>query len=59
VASGNASDKQQLRPTAASMVAFITTPGMQGEEYGAFYVICCVRHHDDFSEVDELEINSR
>jgi hypothetical protein len=51
---------QQLRPTAASLVASITSTSKEEEGNGAFCGICCVSCDDDFfDENDELEDNSR
>jgi len=51
--------QQLLRPTAASLVATITSTGKEGEGNRTFCGICCVSYDDDFSdEVDELEDNS-
>ncbi len=48
--------EQQLRPTAASLVASITSTSKEWEGNGAFCGICCVSCNDDFSdEIDELE----
>ena len=48
--------EQQLRPTAAALVASIITTGKQGDGNGPFCGICCVSLDDDFSDaVDELE----
>jgi len=50
--------QQPLRPTAASLVASITSTSKGGEGNGAFCGICCVSCNDDFSdEIDELEDN--
>jgi tetratricopeptide (TPR) repeat protein len=52
--------EQHLRPTAASLVASITSTIKEGEGNGAFCGICCVLCDDDFSdETDDLEGNSR
>jgi hypothetical protein len=49
--------QQQQRPTAASLVASITSTS-KGEGNRAFCGICCVLHDDDFSdEINELEDN--
>jgi TolA-binding protein len=51
---------QAQRPTATSLVASIISAGKEREGNRAFCGICCVLHHDDFSdEVDGLEDNSR
>jgi hypothetical protein len=48
----------QLRPTAASLVASIASTSKEGEGNRAFCGICCVSCNDDFSnEIDELEDN--
>ncbi|MCJ1279363.1 hypothetical protein MMC21_007187 [Puttea exsequens] len=47
---------QQLRQTAAALVASIITAGKQGDGNGLFCGICCVSLDDDFSDaIDELE----
>ncbi|KAK3171443.1 hypothetical protein OEA41_003527 [Lepraria neglecta] len=49
---------QQLRQTAAALVASILAAGKQGDGNGPFCGICCVSLDDDFSDaVDELEDN--
>jgi len=51
--------QQQLRPTAASLVASIITASKEGEGNVAFCGLCCVLPDDDFSDaVDELEGDS-
>lgn len=50
--------EQQLRPTAAALVATIVAAEKQGDGMGPFCGICCVSLDDDFSDaVDELEDN--
>lgn len=53
--------EQQLRQTAAALVASIIAAGKQGDGNGPFCGMCCVSLDDDFSDaVDELEdIGSR
>ena len=53
---------QQLRQTAAALVASVIAAGKQGDGNGPFCGICCVSLDDDFSDdfsdaVDELEDN--
>jgi serine/threonine protein kinase/TolA-binding protein len=49
---------QQLRQTAAALVASIIAVGKQGDGNGSFCGICCMSLDDDFSDaVDELEDN--
>lgn len=49
---------QQLRQTAAALVASIITVGKQGDGNGSFCGICCMSLDDEFSDaVDELEDN--
>jgi hypothetical protein len=51
--------QQQLRPTAASLVASTTSTNKEGKGNGVFCGICCVSCDDDFSdEIDELEDNN-
>jgi hypothetical protein len=45
---------QQLRPTAASLMASITGAGQRGDRTEAFCGICCASP-DDLSDFDELE----
>ena len=48
--------EQQLRQTAAALVASIIAAGKQEDGNGSFCGICCVSLDDDFSDaVDELE----
>ena len=48
--------EQQLRPTAAALVASIIAAGKQGDGNRAFCGICCVSLDDDFSDaVDEFD----
>jgi serine/threonine protein kinase/tetratricopeptide (TPR) repeat protein len=47
---------QQLRPTAASLMASITSAGQRGDRTEAFCGICCASPHDSLSDFDELEI---
>ena len=48
--------EQQLRPTAASLVASITATNKEGRGSTVFCGICCVSLDDDFSDsVDEYE----
>jgi serine/threonine protein kinase len=47
---------QQLRPTAASLLASIASAGQKGDGNEAFCGICCVSPDDFLSEFDELEI---
>ena len=48
--------EQQLRPTAASLVASITASDKDRRESTVFCGICCLSPDDQFSdEVDELE----
>ncbi|KAL8634716.1 MAG: hypothetical protein Q9228_007706, partial [Teloschistes exilis] len=51
--------EQQLRPTAAALVASIIAAGEGGDGNQSFCGICCTSLDDDFSDaVDELEVNS-
>jgi TolA-binding protein len=47
---------QQLRPTAASLMASITGAGQKGDRKEAFCGICCAPSNDFLSSFDELEI---
>jgi hypothetical protein len=47
---------QQLRPTAASLIASITSAGQRGDRTEAFCGICCASPYDFLSDFDELEI---
>jgi serine/threonine protein kinase len=47
---------QQLRPTAASLMASITSASQEGDRNEAFCGICCASTDDFLSDSDELEI---
>jgi tetratricopeptide (TPR) repeat protein len=47
---------QQLRPTAASLMASITSAGQKGDTNEAFCGICCASPDDFLSDFDELGI---
>jgi TolA-binding protein len=46
---------KQLRPTAASLIAFITSAGQKGDRNESFCGICCASPDDFLSDYDELE----
>jgi TolA-binding protein len=48
--------QQLLRPTAASLMASITSAGQMGGVNEAFCGKCCASHNDVLSDFDELEI---
>jgi serine/threonine protein kinase len=48
--------QQLLRPTAASLMASITSAGEKGVRNEAFCGICCASRDDVLSDLDELEI---